>query len=350
VASGGSARDTGAVTRLAFGFLVIGTLMLSFVAYQLWGTALYEHHAQDRLRSQFAGHLTHLGADSPAVSGSKGSSSTGGGDTPTVNAGGALLTSTAAAAAAAHAPAEGSPLALLTIPRLGMTNEAVVEGVNEADLQEGPGHYPGTALPGQAGNVGIAGHRTTYGAPFYNLDELQTGDPIVLQVAQGTFRYSVTRTLVVKPTDTSVLAPSPLPILTLTTCNPRYSASTRLVVTAILQIAQGTTQPGSAAVASADPPASSSTSSPAAGKPAHTVASTSATSTSLVSDGSSRGTASEAFLWAELALLAFFFVRLCWRLATRRTKWGILTVGAPLVVAAIFVFFEHVSLALPASF
>lgn len=331
--------------------------MLAFVAYQLWGTAVYEHNAQDRLRSQFAGHLAHSPTGSSLGTTSTSSPSggnSGGGDSPTVGGTTPSLTSVAQAAEAAKAPPEGDPVALLSIPRIGMTNEAVVEGVNENDLQEGPGHYPGTALPGQAGTVAIAGHRTTYGAPFYNLDQLQVGDPITLQVAEGTFQYAVEKTLVVNPSDTSVLAPSTLPILTLTTCNPRYSSSTRLVVVALLQQAQAPMP----AAASTDPPPTSTTSS---SSPTTLAVPALSTRTSGHSDppsasalagdsSSSQGNVGEAFLWAEMTLLVFFVVRIVWRLGRGKVRWGILSVGAPGIALALFVFFEHVSLALPASF
>ena len=103
-----------------------------------------------------------------------------------------------------------------------------------AQLQAGPGHYPSTPLPGQAGNAAIAGHRTTYLHPFYNLNELVPGDPITVETVQGIFLYDVTSSMAVLPTDVAVVDPTPTPTLTLTTCNPRYSASQRLVVHAAL--------------------------------------------------------------------------------------------------------------------
>jgi sortase A len=131
--------------------------------------------------------------------------------------------------------------AILRIPRFGAGFfRVVVEGVNEGDLQEGPGHYPGTALPGVIGNMVISGHRTTYGHPFNQLDELQNGDAITLQVRSKTYTYRVIRKQVVDPSDVAVILPVPgeagveptTRLLTLTTCNPKYSASTRLIVTA----------------------------------------------------------------------------------------------------------------------
>ena len=122
----------------------------------------------------------------------------------------------------------------LVIPRIGL-NVFVVEGVGAAQLAEGPGHYPGTAQIGGQGNVGIAGHRTTYGAPFYDLNKLQSGDFIYLTNTAGqTSTYKVTTHFIVSPSDGAVLNSTTVPSLTLTTCNPRFSATDRLVVRATL--------------------------------------------------------------------------------------------------------------------
>jgi sortase A len=115
----------------------------------------------------------------------------------------------------------------------------VVEGVTVQALKAGPGHYPGTALPGEDGNFAVAGHRTTYGAPFFHLDDLVAGDEIHVTDRQGRQHvYEVRETAVVTPGDTWVIEPDPLesgaPTMTLTTCHPRFSAAQRLVVFAEL--------------------------------------------------------------------------------------------------------------------
>ena len=79
-----------------------------------------------------------------------------------------------------------------------------MEGTGTADLRRGPGHYPDTPLPGQRGTVAIAGHRTTYGAPFHDVDDLRRGDAIVLSMPYGRFTYRVQRTRIVAPTATEV--------------------------------------------------------------------------------------------------------------------------------------------------
>jgi sortase A len=143
-------------------------------------------------------------------------------------------------------PPTGAPVGIIDIPAIGL-NQVVVEGVGTAQLRAGPGHYPGTSLPGQAGNAGIAGHRTTYGHPFYDLNAVAPGDRVVLTTLQGIFTYAADTTTVVSPSDTTVLTASTDPHLTLTTCNPRYSAATRLVLHATLVrstlFATRTTQP-----------------------------------------------------------------------------------------------------------
>jgi LPXTG-site transpeptidase (sortase) family protein len=124
-------------------------------------------------------------------------------------------------------------MAHLQIPKIGL-DEFVVSGTNEADLSKGPGHYLGTAMPGQAGNVAIAGHRTTHGAPFNRLAELAVGDPIELTTSGGKqLTYIVSAVPVaVSPKDVTVLNNFGDNRLTLTTCNPEYSAVQRLIVVA----------------------------------------------------------------------------------------------------------------------
>ena len=137
----------------------------------------------------------------------------------------------------------GKGIARIYLPTLGhKAVHVVVEGTSHADLKKGPGHIVDTALPGQVGNAVVSGHRTTYGAPFNRLDELRAGDAIVLETRTSFFTYSVQRSYVVSPSAVEVTFPVPgrkgvaptQRLLTLTTCNPKYSARTRLVVQAVL--------------------------------------------------------------------------------------------------------------------
>lgn len=135
----------------------------------------------------------------------------------------------------------GSPLTRIVIPAIDV-DMLVVEGTSPAALRAGAGHYPNTPLPGQAGNVGIAGHRTTYGKPFNRVDELDAGDEIWLVTPVGDHRYVVSEPdpdiganpWVTDPTDWGVVAPSGEALLTLTTCHPKGSAAERLIVRAEL--------------------------------------------------------------------------------------------------------------------
>lgn len=115
----------------------------------------------------------------------------------------------------------------------------VVDGVELSTLRRGPGHYPSSAAPGEEGNFAVAGHRTTYGAPFLHLDEMRPGDEIHVTDPEGDrHTYEVAEQRVVAPNARWVVDPDPLdsgaPTLTLTTCHPRFSAAKRLVVFAEL--------------------------------------------------------------------------------------------------------------------
>jgi len=126
--------------------------------------------------------------------------------------------------------ATGDSLTRIKIPSLGV-DTVVVEGTTPSALRAGAGHYPQTPLPCETGNVSIAGHRTTYGRPFGNLDQLKAGDTIELTTPIGGCVYQVAKApFVVEPTDLSVIEPTGERSLTLTTCTPKGSAAQRLIV------------------------------------------------------------------------------------------------------------------------
>jgi sortase A len=125
------------------------------------------------------------------------------------------------------------PVGKLLIDRIGLSS-VVVEGTDAGDLRKGPGHYPGTPLPGQRGTVGIAGHRTTYGAPFRKIDKVRPGDEIVVVMPYGRFTYRVERTRIVPPTAVWVTQRVSYDRLILSACHPLYSAAKRIVVFAKL--------------------------------------------------------------------------------------------------------------------
>ena len=139
-----------------------------------------------------------------------------------------------AARAALRRAGDGDPVGRLRADSIGL-DAIVVHGTGGATLRKGPGHYPGTPLPGARGTVAIAGHRTTYGAPFRDVDQLEEGDRIELRMPYGRFVYRVERSLIVAPTAIWVTRPRAYDRLVLTACHPLYSAAKRIAVIARLE-------------------------------------------------------------------------------------------------------------------
>jgi len=136
-------------------------------------------------------------------------------------------------------PPLGEAAAIIHIPRLGANfSRVVVEGVRVEDLARGPGHYPGTAMPGQVGNFAVAGHRATNGEPFRKLDRLDKGDAVVLETREAYYTYVIDSSEIVDPEKVSAILPVPhrpgarpeRPLITLTTCHPRWASTHRLIV------------------------------------------------------------------------------------------------------------------------
>jgi sortase A len=127
----------------------------------------------------------------------------------------------------------GDPLGRIRMASIGVST-VLVAGTNAGSLRRGPGHYPDTPLPGAAGTVAVAGHRTTYGAPFRRLDRLAVGDRIEMRMPYGRFVYRVERTRIVRPTATWVTNRVGYDRLILSACHPLYSAAKRIVVFARL--------------------------------------------------------------------------------------------------------------------
>ena len=146
-----------------------------------------------------------------------------------------LATPTLKQAYLTHQVSVGDSLTRIRIPAIGV-DVVVVEGTSASALRAGAGHYPETPLPCDVGNVAIAGHRTTYGKPFNQIDRVKPGDKIFLDTPVGSCTYEVAKDpFVVYPTDFSVVAPPPDPSarwLTLTSCHPKGSAARRIVVRA----------------------------------------------------------------------------------------------------------------------
>ena len=127
----------------------------------------------------------------------------------------------------------GVPFGRIEIDKIGL-DAVLFEGVDRDTLKLGPGHMPDTPLPGQPGNAVISGHRTTYGRPFFDVDQLVVGDTIEIETALGMNIYAIRQILVVAPTDVWVTDPIDGAWLTLTTCNPKFSAAERLIIQAEL--------------------------------------------------------------------------------------------------------------------
>jgi sortase A len=289
--------------------LVAGVLVILFVAYELWGTGLTTKSHQNALRQQFEKELHAHHVSSTTTTAPQGTGST----TPTT----APISNVQPAAPPA---APGQPIGIIDIPKIGI-NYVAVQGTDETDLERGPGHYSNTSLPGNPGNAAFAGHRTTYAAPFYNLDQLAPGDSIYITTTQGRFQYVVSKTLVVDPTDVAVLDDTPTPTLTLTTCNPRFSAATRMVVKASL------VSPVVAAVPVKKDAAKSGTSS----------------SELLGSTGGWSG----AFWWG-LACIALALA--VWLVHRRFRHWWVYVIGSVGLLVLLFFFFGELSPLLPAGY
>jgi sortase A len=304
----------GAVGRV---LVTVGTLLLLFVAYQLWGTGIYQARAQDDLRSQFE-KLQQRASPSATTT------TTSGLPTSTL----APSTETTTVTGALTLPPEGDALGLIAIPKIGV-NQVFVEGVNVDDLRKGPGHYPATQLPGHEGNSAIAGHRTTYGAPFGDLDQLGVGDVIKVATVQGKFTYKVTEQRVVDPSEVSVLDDTPDPArpghdlatLTLTTCNPKYSAEQRLIIKAQLTpeaapLPPVATPKGSAVV----------------------------TINGLSGESSSR---TPAIIWGLIAAVVGL---LWWLLFHRHPRWTTWLIGVVPFLVVLFVCYMYVERLLPSNY
>ncbi len=232
--------------------ITAGVILLLFVAYQLWGTGLHTRAAQSDLEDEFTEGMTALASAEEGAAEEDAPPSTlpelegGWGDGEGL---GATFGLTARQIEEARPPEPSESAGRINIPAIG-SEWWYVEGVDLAWLRDGPGHFPGTKWPGQEGNAGLAGHRTTYGAPFHRIDELEPGDEILVETIQGEFRYEVMSRrelaeempfeatgseaddghFIIEPADAWILDDYDDDRLTLMACHPKYSASQRIVV------------------------------------------------------------------------------------------------------------------------
>jgi sortase A len=128
----------------------------------------------------------------------------------------------------------GHSIGRIVAPSMDGLNMVVVQGTDASSLQKGPGHYPETPFPGEGGTVGIAGHRTTYLAPFRQIDSMHRGDTVILKMPYGTFVYRVQATTTVKPDEVGIVGDVGYERLVLSACHPLYSAAERFIVFARL--------------------------------------------------------------------------------------------------------------------
>ncbi len=306
-----------------------GIVILLFVAYQLWGTGLSTARAQDNLTKEFETQIAEFAP--PETSSAAQPIVTAPVDLPI--------------------PEPGDPIARITMKTIG-SDFIMVQGVDLKWLQEGPGHFPQTPLPGQPGNAAVAGHRTTYAAPFNRIDELTPGDIITVQTLQGTFTYSVDPKIdpkdgttsghvIVSPNDLSILDQNFGNRLTLMACHPKFTAAQRIVVTATL-----TSNPA-----------------PATPLPTYDGVTTDASTDALAGGDSAAWPA--AIFWSLVTGLAWFGI---WWLArfwtptllrkraeqvSRLKDWKFLVtyaIGTPIVLVLMFIAFTNIARLLPASY
>ena len=134
----------------------------------------------------------------------------------------------------ADASKPGDALGRIEAPGMGGLDMVFVQGTDDSSLQLGPGHYPETAMPGQGRTVAIAGHRTTYLAPFRHIDSMKPGERITLRMPYGNFVYGVQKSAIVEPTDVGIIHDTGYERLVLSACNPLYSAAQRYIIFARL--------------------------------------------------------------------------------------------------------------------
>ena len=259
-----AARFLGGIGRF---FITTGIVVLLFVGYQLWGTGLQEASAQNSLGDDFDSLLDEVEIDFQTVTTTTvapvettAAPATTTTTTTTIPAAGGTIPVADQELAEALFREGGEAVARIEIPNIEVS-KVVVEGVQVEDLRNGPGHYRATVFPGQEGNSGIAGHRTTYGAPFNRIDELLPGTEFTVTTVQGEHTYRVMSAadafgdeirgslgpdfvlpdnadevghIIVPPSATWVLGDFGDNRITLTACHPKFSARLRIIVAAEL--------------------------------------------------------------------------------------------------------------------
>lgn len=325
--------------------ITAGVLILAFVAYQLWGTGLHEAAAQRELGSEFEELLAGID-DAPAEAPSTETTAT-----PTTEPDPDApvdVEEIDPVAPGLEVPEHGAPVAQIRMPDIGV-DRTVVSGDDLENLKRGPGHDRRSPLPGQAGNVAIAGHRTTYGQPFHNFDKVELGDQILFTTVQGEFVYEVTDKHVVLPHEVEILDDFGDNRVTLIACEPKYSAAKRLIIVGTLVGQPKAPLPGQEEARAE-------------------VAQSSDVQTLDGGAGTEPVSRTPVYLWG-LAAAAVWMVTWLGQVALRRRMrthaeadgtsptraqrlltWSPYVVGFPVFVVVLYVFFERFALLLPASY
>ncbi|MCU0309692.1 MAG: sortase [Acidimicrobiales bacterium] len=312
-------RALGAVGRA---LMRLGVLVLLFVAFQLWGTGLLTDRAQDELARDFDAQLEQAQSVTTLPPGTS-APGTAPVDLPV--------------------PEPGQAIGRVVIPTVDV-DFVFVQGVELRYLRDGPGHFPQTPLPGQPGNAALAGHRTTYAAPFHRLDEVAPGDEVTVETVQGTFTYRVDAHeagdgepighFIVAPSAVEILDQDGTNRLTLMACHPKYSARQRIVVTATL------------------------VSEPAPPTPRPDATLDDAVTVDAAADPLAGGDPSAwplAIAWSLAAIVAWFLTWLAGRLLRDRQggwAWGLppYVIGVPVVAVLLFMAFQDIARLLPAAY
>lgn len=244
----------GSVTFTVVGILgelliTAGVFVFLFLGWQLWLNDLIVGNSQRddalTLSQSLSGTAKPTASPTPSASGPTSSAA------PSVDYGEPVVTAQ---------PAVTKKFATIYVPRFGADYvRTIAEGVSASNvLKAGVGHYPGTQMPGQVGNFALAGHRTTYGAPFHEINTLEVGDKIYVQTADGWYTYVFRSLEYVPPTGIGVLDPVPQSkgaqatsrLLTMTSCNPLLSAAERIIAYSVFDSWQPTSAGPPAAIKS----------------------------------------------------------------------------------------------------
>jgi sortase A len=329
-----------------------GVILLLFVAFQLWGTGISTAQSQDRLGQEFEAKLQDVQAAAAAAASTTTTTTTAAtvddsADTTTTTAPGLAELGADPAVQAELAnlppPTEGDPIGKITIPAIG-SDFWYVEGVSLDVLRFGPGHFPSTPFPGQPGNAALAGHRTTFKAPFNRIDELNPGDPITIDTLQGRFTYEVLPQpnpnggpdighFIIYPDETRILDQTEGEnTLTLMACHPKYDLKQRIVVTAKL-------------IDNPAPPTPRNVEA----SPTGDAAAVADLGTASLSGTTDTGARTTALLWSLAAAVVWFLTWLVTR-RWRRWQWPIWAVGFVVFLVPLYFAFDHVNKLLPAGY